>query len=104
MGLRPMPHNYGDSTMQMLVIAIYDRAAGAYGQPFYSTTPSHATRSFADAVARPDPDNVMHRHPDDFELYKLGTYDDQTGIFTTHAPELIALGKQLKPITMTVQG
>lgn len=87
----------------MLVVTIFDRAAGAYGQPFYSTTPSHAIRSFADAVQRRDPDNVMNRHPDDFELYVLGKYDDQTGLFETHAPEQIAMGKQLKQISMTVQ-
>jgi hypothetical protein len=39
----------------------------------------------------------MNRHPDDFDLYDLGTYDDETGIITCHpAPVELAQAKQVK--------
>jgi hypothetical protein len=39
----------------------------------------------------------MYAHPDDFDLYELGIFDDFDGKFTLHeAPKLLALGKQVK--------
>jgi hypothetical protein len=39
----------------------------------------------------------MYAHPDDFDLYELGIFDDFDGKFALHeAPKLLALGKQVK--------
>jgi hypothetical protein len=56
-----------------------------------------AIRSFQDEVNRNAEDNQMYAHPDDFDLYELGIFDDFDGKFDLHeAPKLLALGKQLK--------
>jgi len=56
-----------------------------------------AIRSFSDEVNRKDPENQLFNHPDDFDLYELGEFDDNTGLFALHdAPKLLSLGKQVK--------
>ena len=68
-----------------------------YGRPFFLPATGVAIRSFQDEVNRNAPDNQMYAHPDDFDLYELGVFDDFDGKFALHeAPKLLALGKQVK--------
>jgi hypothetical protein len=83
--------------MKMLVCTIRDRAAEAYGRPFFLPATGVAIRSFQDEVNRNAADNQVFQHPDDFDLYELGTFDDFSGTFELHEqPKLLALGKQVK--------
>jgi hypothetical protein len=83
--------------MKMLVCTIKDRAAEAYGRPFFLLAAGVAIRSFQDEVNRRAEDNQVYQHPDDFDLYELGSFDDFSGKFELHdQPKLLALGKQLK--------
>jgi len=83
--------------MKMLVCTIRDRAAECYGRPFFLPATGVAIRSFQDEVNRDAQDNQMFAHPDDFDLYELGQFDDFDGTFALHeAPKLLALGKQVK--------
>lgn len=77
------------------VVAISDRAVRAYQRPFFVPSPGWAMRSFQDEVNRAAEDNMMYRHPEDFELHYLGTFDDAQGKFTLgEQPELLMRGKQ----------
>jgi len=83
--------------MKMLVCTIRDRAAEAYGRPFFLPATGVAIRSFQDEVNRKAEDNQVYQHPDDFDLYELGSFDDFSGKFELHEqPKLLALGKQVK--------
>lgn len=83
--------------MKMIVVSIKDRAADAFGRPFYVPSVGVAIRSFQDEVNRASEDNQMYQHPDDFDLFDLGSFDDNTGAFTLHeSPVLLTLGKQVK--------
>ncbi len=83
--------------MKMIVCSIRDRAAEAYGRPFFLPAVGVAIRSFQDEVNRRAEDNQVFQHPDDFDLFELGSFDDATGKFELHeAPKQLALGKQLK--------
>jgi len=56
-----------------------------------------AIRSFSDEINRADAENQLHNHPDDFDLYEFGEFDDNTGSFVLHEqPKLLTLGKQVK--------
>jgi hypothetical protein len=80
-----------------VICSVKDRAADAYGRPLFVPSVGLAIRSFTDEVNREAADNQMHNHPDDFDLYELGTFDDNTGIIECHAtPKQLALGKQVK--------
>lgn len=83
--------------MILTVVTVYDRAADAYGRPVFVNAIGQAVRSFQDEINKPDANNQMYNHSDDFDLYLLGTWDDLTGQFTQEPePKQIAIGKQLR--------
>lgn len=68
--------------MKQAVVSVLDRAAAIFGRPFFVAAVGQATRSFSDEVNRKDADrSEMARHPDDFDLYLVGWFDDTTGSF-----------------------
>lgn len=63
-----------------LVFSMYDSAADTYHLPFHALTVSSAVRSFTDAVM--DSQTGISRHPEDYFLKHLGSFDDTFGVFT----------------------
>lgn len=85
--------------MNICVFGIKDTAAASFVQQFFALQPGIAIRGFSDTVNNSDPQRQsdMSNHPDDFELYKLGEFDVDTGLLTAlPAPELLVRGKDLK--------
>jgi len=83
--------------MKMTVVSIKDRAADAFGRPFFVPSVGVAIRSFQDEVNRASEDNQMFHHSDDFDLFELGVFDDANGMFELYdSPKLLTLGKQVK--------
>lgn len=83
--------------MKQIVCAVKDRAADAFGRPFFVSTAGLAIRSFMDEVSRDSADNQLFSHPDDFDLFELGVYDDADGsLFSHDQPKLLMLGKQVR--------
>jgi len=81
--------------MRYKVLSIRDRAIDSYGYPFFSASVGGAVRSFSDEVNRPGENNQLRKHPEDFDLFLLGEFDDQTGEFDTTRPAQVAVGKDL---------
>jgi len=76
------------------VCAIRDRAADVFGQPFFTASTSTAIRSFTDLVNDNRDGNMISSHPEDFDLFYLGTYDDKVPKFhMLDIPSQIAIGK-----------
>lgn len=71
------------------VIAVKDRAAEVFNRPFFVPHRGVAVRDFTDEVNRNAPDNALNRHPDDFDLYLLGTFDDSNGRFAEESDPLV---------------
>lgn len=83
--------------MIYIVVSVFDTASSAYMRPFYAHAVGQATRTFQDEVNRPGEDNPMYRHPEDFLLFSLGAFDDQTGILSAlSTPQLLARAMDLK--------
>jgi len=83
--------------MKLIICTVKDRAADAYGRPMFVPSTGVAIRSFSDEINRNNADNQLYNHPDDFDLYELGEFDDNTGLFSLHEqPKLLSLGKQVK--------
>lgn len=82
--------------MKLKIYAVKDRQTDMYGQPMFLMTDGHAMRAFSDEINRASDDNMLHKHPDDFDLYKLGVWDGNAGRFETHEPEQLVLGKTVK--------
>ena len=83
--------------MKLILASVKDRAADAYGRPMFVPSSGVAIRSFSDEINRSDAENQLFNHPDDFDLYEFGEFDDNLGVFIIHdQPKLLALGKQVK--------
>lgn len=79
-----------------IVVSVRDSAVDAFNRPAFVPAVGAAVRSFQDEVNRDSPDNMLHAHPEDFELYELGEFDDSIGSFQLFAqPRAIARGKDV---------
>lgn len=70
--------------MLLNAYSIYDRKALQYHPPFYASTDGAAARSLSDLVQ--DQNTTVGRHPTDYVLYAVGTYDDQKGLLAPLSP------------------
>jgi hypothetical protein len=59
------------------IYTIYDSKAEAYMSPWFVDKDGQALREFQDVVRNPD--TPFHKHPEDYTLFKIGTYDEWTG-------------------------
>ena len=83
--------------MNQVIVSVKDTAAQAFGRPVFVPSIPVALRSFRDEVNRKDSNEDLARHPDDFELYELASFDDATGIIAMLSePRLVARAKDLK--------
>lgn len=81
--------------MKLKIVAVRDRAADVFAQPVFVGSLGAAMRSFGDEINRKVEGNALASHPEDYDLYHLGEYDDTDGSFSTHQPRQIAIGKDL---------
>jgi len=72
----------------MRLYTVYDNKAEQYGNPVASRTDAEARRQFG-VVAR-DPSTEIGKHPEDFVLFRIGSYDNETGIITPETGPCIA--------------
>ena len=63
--------------MVLIVCSVLDVKAAAYATPFFVPNESMAIRSFGDAVC--DSNSFLAKHPEDYQLYKVGEFDDNAG-------------------------
>ncbi|WNK14155.1 MAG: nonstructural protein [Microvirus sp.] len=83
--------------MKHQIVAVYDRAIEAYSRPVFVNALGAAMRTFGDECR--DPETEVSKHPEDYELYHLGEYDDQDGTFLTTTPHRLARAQDLKDTT-----
>lgn len=77
-----------------MIVAVKDRGINAFHRPFFTRGNGDAIRSFQDEINNPE--SQLSKHPDDYDLYVLGAFDDNTGeIIAEVQPVQIAIGKQL---------
>lgn len=77
--------------MRLCVVSVFDSAAQAFGRPVFVAAPGQALRSFQDEVNKGEGD--LSKHPEDFTLYQLGWFDDNSGQFDTDSPAVLMRGK-----------
>lgn len=63
--------------MQLKVYAIRDQKTEFYNRPFYCHTHGEAERNFKHLVQ--DQNSVVSKNPEDYDLWYLGTFNDQDG-------------------------
>lgn len=69
--------------------SIYDSCTGTYNTPFIMDNDNSALRTFSDYCLIPD--TTLAKHPEDFSLYCLGSYNKKTGnVQSEFKPRLLA--------------
>lgn len=81
--------------MKNRMYAIRDNVANFFTAPFVSPNDAHATRILALEMYKED--STIRHYPEQFDLYRLGEYDDQSGIILTEPlPELLCNAASLQ--------
>lgn len=80
--------------MKLNVYTLFDTKARIFNTPFFAHTDGVARRMCADLAA--DLNTTVGRHPGDYVLYCLGTYDDTLGKFVLkevrdHVVDIVSL-------------
>lgn len=78
------------------IFAVKDNAVQAFGQPFFVRSQGEAIRSFQDETNSTDNNSAIARHPEDYDLYYIGDFDDQTGTLNAEQPTLVIRAKDVK--------
>lgn len=73
--------------MKTHVFSVLDSKVGTFAQPWFSPTVASGLRAFTEAAQ--DGNSMLAKHPGDFTLYLLGTFDDETGIFQADKPSAL---------------
>jgi hypothetical protein len=60
--------------MLLKIFTVFDCKAEAYLQPFFMKSKGEAIRAFSDTSN--DQNHNFGKHPEDFTLFELGTYDE----------------------------
>lgn len=79
---------------KLVVFVVRDTCGNVFGQPMFQTSVGGAERAFRDSVnRRDDSQNLLAQHPEHFELYLLGHFDQDTGMFDLlPSPRQLLLG------------
>jgi hypothetical protein len=70
--------------MLLYVYSIYDKKIEVYNTPFFFSDHISAARAFGRLQL--DPQSMLYAYPDDYALYQIGEFDDQTGIVSPVTP------------------
>lgn len=77
----------------MHVYSIYDAGADVYLQPFFQPADAAAIRIFSKMCT--DENSSLSIKPDDFTLYNIGVFDDETGSLEPREPTSLGNGRPL---------
>lgn len=75
------------------IVAVRDSAMERFAPPATMVTTQQAIRGFADEINRRDDNNTLNKHPDDYELWHLATWDEESGLYENQNPTCIARAK-----------
>lgn len=78
----------------LIAYTLHDVKALTYSPPFFTTNDNVARRMLSDLVA--DTNTSVGRHPADYKLYKIGTFDEGNAVMTPlsipeHVVDAVAL-------------
>lgn len=76
------------------VFTVKDTKGGMFLAPMLTRSYGEAERTFKQATANPD--SLISKYPEDYDLYYLGEFDDESGHFALKpAPEHVVNASQV---------
>lgn len=75
--------------MKLRLFSLYDSGVGAYLKPFWADHKANAIRSFIQLINdKSDNNNMVANHPDQFVLFEIGEFDQNSGVFSSYQTPL----------------
>lgn len=68
--------------MEMKIFAVKDQKGDMFNQPFQQRTVGEAERMMSRLIE--DPQSMVGKFPEDFDLYELGSYNTLNGVIKPH--------------------
>lgn len=79
--------------MKMFGFSVHDKAVGAFLPLFFARSVGEAIRTFTQAATNGE--HQFNKFKGDYDLYKVGEWDDLTGIFTSSGPDRVIGGLEV---------
>ena len=79
--------------MKRVIVSIYDTKAMFFANPWTARNEGEAIRLFTSGIN--DKETQLNKHPTDFNLYYVGTFDDEIGTIEPAVPRLIIAGSSV---------
>lgn len=80
--------------MILKIFSVYDSSVNAYLSPFFCRTKGEAIRALVNELDNPN--SNIAKYPDDFILFEIGEYDDQSGSISSIAPVSVGVAIEFK--------
>lgn len=81
--------------MKLRVYTTHDASIDAYHQPFFARTDVECERMFRESMKRDQASNLFY-YPEDFSVYIIGEFDDETGRIVGCEPVCVINGAQMR--------
>lgn len=75
--------------MKHACFSVRDTCVGAFNLPMFFQNAAGAVRALGDAVNRASEDNAYYQHPEHYQLYEIGAFDDEIGSFEPIVPVFV---------------
>ena len=72
--------------MKTKLVAVFDKKTALFDNPFCVRHVGDAIREWD--IVRKNSETKFGKNPEDFDLFQIGEYDDETGTLTTLSPHL----------------
>lgn len=77
------------------IYSVYDAKTETFNRPFFFLTNGEALRSWSDTVN--DDKTIFYKHPEDYTLFELGSFDDNNGVVTMlTSPKSLGLAQEYR--------
>jgi len=80
--------------LSMALFSIWDNKAKFHSTPWFSPNDDTAIREFVRVVN--DGSSAINASPDDYTLFRIGTFDSDTGLITAEDKKLLSLGTDVR--------
>lgn len=80
----------------LILTTIRDIKTGSYSQPMAYKSAGEALRSFADICS--DSNTLLNKHPKDFSMLRIGTYDQSNALINVEQPSHLGDATEYVPL------
>lgn len=81
--------------MKVRLYSVFDAKLAIFNQPYPDLKDASALRRFSDDVNNNTPKNPLNKHPQDYSLFYIGDYDDETGELIPSLPKALGTGSSV---------